>query len=451
LSLQGYNNTVRKVLVFIIVFIWANFITCFTVEADSKIDITTFRFSNGLRVILAPVDNIEAACVMLYQLTGARDDPPDLKGASYLYQTLMLSGTQNLDPLDRIMFIKKYGGASNGIVDYDNSIFCQLVPDSEVNNALWLESERISSLRLEDHNIEVLKDNIYKRYSRLSSSNVHFRAMNWVKSLIFEGTVYQTPIYGNLEQMMSFSNQKIKEIYGNFSDLSDIIMVVTGKFVVPEVREVISKRFGGLPAQRKNHKRNYVMVEPRKEYVYKSWTDESLEQPFVLYGFRGPSKLSPDYICFDLIRYYLLDKRISKVERLFNERADLDVNLSYEYTDYIEANALVIKISATRRLDLEKSKSIIVNKLKSLTEESISAEDVKLVKTLMEIDFKKNLVDLKMWGRLLAENYHLWGSVDLTGRYLKSLRKITPLDVNRIAKRYFKKENQVILSVYGQK
>lgn len=441
----------RKVLVFITVFIWANFIMSLPMEADSQANITTFRFSNGLRVILAPVDHIEAACVMLYHLTGARDDPPDLKGASYLYQTLMLGGTQNLDPLDRIMFIKKYGGSSNGIVDYDNSIFCQLVPDSEVNNALWLESERISSLRLEDQNIDVLKDNIYKRYSRLNSSNAQFRAMNWIKSQVFEGTVYQTPIYGDLEQLMGFTNQKIKKIYENFRDLSDIIMVVTGKFSAAEVRETINKRFGGLPGQRKNHKRNYLPGEPRKEYVYKNWTEDTVEQPFVLCGVRGPSKLSPDHICFDLIRYYLLDKRISRLERLLNQRTDLDVNLSYECTDYIEANALVIKISAIRRLDLEKAKYILANELNSLTNGSLSADDVKMVKTLMEIDFKKNIMDLKMWGLLLAENYHLSGSVDVTGAYLKSLRKITPFDVTRTAKKYFRKENQVILNVYGQK
>lgn len=419
--------------------------------ANSNTNITTYRLSNGLRVILSPMDNIEATCVMFYHLTGVRDDPADMKGASYLYQTLMLGGTQNLDPLDRIMFIKKYGGSSEGSIDYDNSIFCQLVPDSEVNNALWLESERISSLRLEDQNINVLKDNIYKRYSRLNASNIHFKAMNWVKSTIFAGTGYQTPIYGNLEQIVGFNNQRIKKIYENFSNLPDIIMVIVGKFNTAEVKGAINKRFAGLSAPRKNQKRNYVQAAPRKEYIYKNWTDDTLEQPFVLYGVRGPSKLNPDRFCFELLRYYLLDKRISRLEHLLDQRADLDVNLSYEYTNYIETNALAIKISAIRRLDLEKAKSIVNKELKILIDELLSDDVLKMVKTLMEIDFKKNLMDLKTRGLMLAENYHLFGNVDFIDNYISSIRKITPLDVLRVAKKYFKKENQVILNVYGQK
>lgn len=441
----------KKVFVIITVLLWANFALFFTMGANSNTNITTYRLSNGLRVILAPTTNIEATCVMFYHLTGARDDPPDLKGASYLYQTLMLGGTQNLDPLDRIMFIKKYGGSSEGNVDYDSSIFCQLVPDPEVNNALWLESERISSLRLEDQNIDVLKDNIYKRYSRLSFSNVHFKAMNWVKFTIFEGTVYQTPIYGNLEQIIGFNNQRIKKIYDNFTDLPDIIMVILGKFDTAEVKETINKRFAGLSGQRKIQKRNYVQAEPRKEYIYRNWTEDTLEQPFVLYGIRGPSKLNLDRFCFELIRYYLLDKRISRLEHLLNQRTDLDVNLSYEYTDYIEANALVMKISAIRRLDLEKAKSVVNKELNALMDESLSTDVLKMVKTLMEIDFKKKLMDLKTRGLMLAENYHLFGNVDFAGNYINEIRKITPLDVLRVAKKYFKKENQVILNVYGQK
>jgi zinc protease len=442
---------VKKRFVIPIILIWTIFALSFTIgAADSYPNIIAYRLSNGLRVILSPMDNMEAACVMLYHLTGSRDDPTDLKGASYLYQTLMLGGTQNLDPLDRVMFVKKYGGSSDCTVDYDHSIFCQLVPDSEINNALWLESERIATLRLEDQSIDVLKDNIFKRYSRLNTANAHFRAMSWVKSTVFEGTIYQTPIYGNLEQIMDFNNEKIKKIYENFIDLPDIIMVIVGKFNVMEVREAINKRFAGLPAQRKNLKRNYVKVEPRKEYIYKNWTEETIEQPFVLYGFRGPAKLNADNICFDLIRYYLLDKRISILERQFNQRTDLDVNLSYEYTDYIEANALVIKISAVRRLDLEKAKAIVVKELNKLIDESLSDDNIKIIKTLMEIDFKKNLVDPKIRGFKLAENYHLFNSTDFAETYLKALRKITTFDISRAAKKYLKKENQVILNVYGQ-
>ena len=135
--------------------------------ADTPIEVNTFQLSNGLKVILAPMDNVEATCVMFYHLTGVRDDPIDIKGASYLYQVLVLSGTQNLEPQDRTFFVKRRGGAVDNSVDYDNSVFCQIVPASEINNALWLESERIGSLKLEDRYIDGAKEYNYRIFSRL--------------------------------------------------------------------------------------------------------------------------------------------------------------------------------------------------------------------------------------------------------------------------------------------
>jgi predicted Zn-dependent peptidase len=414
--------------------------------------LNAFRLSNGLQIILAPLDNVEATCVMLYQLTGVRDDPIEIKGASYLYQTLMLAGTQYLDPLDRIVFIKKYGGTGNCSVNYDRSVFWQVVPDTEVNNALWIESERISSLRLENHNIDNLKDKIYKRFYRLTNSNIHFRAESWVKSKVFEGTPYQTPLYGSLEEIKGFSNQKIKKIYDNFRNPNDIIMVISGKFNIPEVRETINKRFAGLSFnKKKTGKKSYNAINPREEYVYKNWLIDNFPRPFAIYGIRAPSKLSYDHLYFDFIRCYLVDKRISKFEREVNQRDDLDVTINYEYTDYVEANALIIKISAVRRIDLEKAKYVLRKELNTLSTKTLSSSDVKMVKTLMEIDFKKNMRDLKKRSLLLAENFHLSGSLNFAEKHLERIRNVTAYDIMRIGKKYLKKENLVVLNVYKKK
>lgn len=414
---------------------------------------TTFELSNGLKVILAPIENVESACVMMYHLNGTRQDPPSLRGISYLYEILMMmGGTQNLDPFDRVMFTRRYGGDSDGRVNYDNTIFCQVIPDTEINHALWMESERLSSLKLEDQSIDSLKNFIYRRFSRVNQNNISYYASSWVKQKVFEGTIYQAPIYGDLQKLKSIPNNKIKETYSRFQDLSNIILVISGKFNSWEVKDTINKRFGSLPGNSRpsRKKKDILPVKPRTEYLYENRVVEGLTQPFVIYGIRGPAMSDIEYLYFDFIRYYLLDERVSKLEEEIHQKNNLDVAIDYEFTDHHGVNGLLIKLNAKSRIDLEKAKLIVNRQLQLFASPNkfISSGEVKLIRTLMELDFRKNMRDLRKRCKLMAEYYALSGSLDFS-QYLQRLNKLTGWSTTRMTK-WFKKENLVILNVYGK-
>ncbi len=422
---------------------------CVFLRAESNV--RAFRLPNGLRVILAPVDHIDAACVLLYHLTGVRDDPPAVKGGSYLYQNLMLRGTRNLDRFERLVFIKRSGGFSNRLVSYDNSIFYQIVPATEVNNALWLESERIGSLDLAVRNINAEKNYVYTRNYRLNNSNINFQAMTWVKSRIFAGTIYETPLYGSLEEIRGFDPRKIRKLYNNFRNLSNIIMVVAGKFDPAEIRRTVNKHFAGLNTPLRPAKKNFVPVGPRTQYEYKNMVLENLEQPFVLYAIRAPSKLSHDHLFFDFLRFYLADERISKLEVLLNQDNRLDADISYYLTDYYECNALVIKIACKNRVNLERAKYFfnkLLNAIKKGKPGIVSGNDVKTTKSLMAIDFLKRMASLYQRSQFLAETYHFSGNLNAEKRYITRIRNIKVYDIYRIGRKYLDKNNRVNLNVY---
>ena len=92
---------------------------------------------------------------------------------------------RTLESYDHVLFINKMGGTVSGRVNYDNSFFYEVLPASEINVALWLESERLKSLRLEDTNIDYHKNLIFNRINRLWESNQNFKAQTWVECQSF--------------------------------------------------------------------------------------------------------------------------------------------------------------------------------------------------------------------------------------------------------------------------
>ena len=75
---------------------------------------------------------------------------------------------------------------------------------------------------------------------------------------------------------------------------------------------------------------------------------------------------------------------------------------------------------------------------------------LKTMKSLMEIDFLKNLTLPEKMSLVLAENYHMSGNLDYGNMFLKRVRKISSFDIVRISKKYLRKENMVILNVFSK-
>ena len=241
--------------------------------------------------------------------------------------------------------------------------------------------------------------NVYIRNYRLLNSNVNFRAMDWIKRTLFEATPYEIPIYGKLEEIRNFDNQSILKLYNNFRNLSRIIMVIAGKFDLEELKKSINKHFATLPSQPARPRSRHIPpnTNVKHKYTYENWLIDNLSEPFILYGIRGPAKGSLDYIYFDLIRYYLVDERISELNEILNRNYGLDVTITHKHTDYFDFNALITKISAKQRANLEKARILINRKLEALNKgktHALSSSTFKACKSLMEIDFMKNMTVL---------------------------------------------------------
>jgi len=427
---------------------WLLLVPLIPLSAQSP-TVSSFDLPNGLKVILAPSGNSQAAAVCVYHMHGARSDPADGRGIAYLYQYLMFDGNENLEPYDHVLFIGKMGGVVSGRVSYDNSVFYELLPAQEINVALWLESERLKSLRLRDANIDFHKNQIFNRISRLWEANLGFKAQTWVSSKVFEGLPYEFPLYGDLNRIPSLGNERIRENYPNFQNLANILLIIAGKFDISELRNGINKFFQDIPPGRRSANPVFNAQNQRKSPVLKNWVVPGLKKSMAVFGIKAPAKISYNYMYFDFLRYYLTDARISRLNHILNTVNKLDVEIESSFTDYMEANCLIIQISHPKRINLEKARFVLASEFQALASKPLGNSDVRAVRSLMEIDLLKGMLSPEERCQRIGEYFHMFGELNFFDVQLRRLRRITSYDVQESAKKYLLKENQVVLNVYG--
>lgn len=433
---------------------------CLPMAAASNVVFMSLR--NGPAFILAPVENIDASSVFVYHSTGARDDAPDSWGASYLCRDMMLYGaTQNFEPYDRVNTVKQVGGFNDVVVSYDHVVSSYVIPTIELETILRFESECLNSLQLSDKYIDIQRGLLIKNVTSMNG-NILVKADRMVKSKVFEGTVYERPIYGYPETIKNIHNQGVKDTYARFKDLSKIIMVISGNFDVNELKKLLSKYFGGWVPPNENPRRPPLpqvpqSVPPRNKFYSENMMVDGLRGFEAIYGIRGPSIYDAEYVVFDFLRYYLTDARISELEREMNRVYGLNVTLSCELTDFLECNALTLTVYAKDRKTLENAKWVINRKMDALSRrwpEIVSDKKLKMVKSLMEIDFLKKMSLIEKRSAFLADYFRIFRERQLNTAeddYVRRIRKITAWDVVRVAQKYFVKPNRVLFNVVPSK
>ena len=410
----------------------------------------SFELANGLKVFLVPEPNAEYASLLVYHLTGARDEPAGIQGASFLYQYLIYQKTENLEAGDHFLIMSKTAGAMASRINYDYSSFYKIVPDTEINTVLWLESERLRSLQLDDHILDQQKKLFNSRIVRKRGGSVENRAYNWVHAAILQGTAYEKHLYGDAGNLVNADNSDLLKLYRNFTDPARIILVISGRFAIDELKNLINRYFQSLPAGSRTRPVTFFPAEPRREIIFENWVEADLPYNLVVIGFRFPARISHDQVFTDFLRYYLIDERLSRLDYALNQANNLEARINNDLTDYFEANSFTIQISTRKRIQLEQAKYVLNRELEFIQGTPLKSQDLRTVKTLMELDYLKNLSRPEERSYLIADTFHRYRNLGHLESHLKRIQRITAFDIQRAAKKYLNRDNQVILNVYAE-
>lgn len=411
----------------------------------------SFELANGLKVFLVPDPGAEYTSLLVYHLSGARDEPADLSGAAYLYQYLIFHKTENLEAGDHFFIMSKTSGMMTTRVNFDYSAFFKIVPDAEINTALWLESERLYSLQLDNQFLNRQKTAYNNRISRMEKTSVDYRAYNWVQSTVLQGTAYEAKLQGQPDTLIRADNGRLLNFYDNYRDPARIILVINGRFSIDELKTMINRHFQKLAARPRVRPAPFFPAEPRREVIFQNWIEPNLAEHFTIYGFRFPARISHDEVYTEFLYYYLMDERVGKLKAVLNQANQVDVAVSCDLTDFFEANTFTLQLRTPQRAELEKAKYVLNRELESLQNQALNNQDLRAIKTLMELDYLKKLSRPEERSYLIAETFHRYRDLGQVDGHLKRIQRITSFDIQRAARKYLARENQVILNVYAEK
>ncbi len=103
---------------------------------------------NGLRVILSEDHSTPIVHVSVWYHVGSKNERAGRTGFAHLFEHMMFKGSKNVEPESHTSIIASVGGRSNAYTTEDETVFWQTLPAQYLPLALWMEADRMATLRI---------------------------------------------------------------------------------------------------------------------------------------------------------------------------------------------------------------------------------------------------------------------------------------------------------------
>src|SRR4029450_4588764 len=115
-----------------------------------KLQYQTTTLPNGLRVILSEDHSTPIVHASVWYHVGSKNEKKGRTGFAHLFEHMMFKGSKNVEPEAHTSIVASVGGQSNAYTTEDETVFWQTVPAQYLPLVLWLEADRMATLRIDD-------------------------------------------------------------------------------------------------------------------------------------------------------------------------------------------------------------------------------------------------------------------------------------------------------------
>ncbi|MES2400273.1 MAG: pitrilysin family protein [Pseudomonadota bacterium] len=251
-----------------------------------------FTLANGLTVIVKPDHRAPTAAHMLWVRVGAMDEVDGTSGVAHALEHMMFKGTATVKAGEFSRLVAALGGRENAFTSRDNTGYYQQIPAGKLEDVMKLEADRFSNNQWADdefrREIEVVKE---ERRLRTEDSP---RALMYeaAAAVTFAASPYRRPIVGWMSDLDAMTPTDVREFYRRWYVPANAAVVVSGDVDVAEVRRLVEKYYGGIPARPVPGRK--PRIEPVQTGPKKLDFKAPASQAYVTMAFKVPQLVAAD-------------------------------------------------------------------------------------------------------------------------------------------------------------
>ena len=398
-----------------------------------------YTLPNGLDVILHVDRSIPVAAVNVWYHVGSQNEEPDRTGFAHLFEHIMFRGSKHHDK-EYFGPLQEVGANINGSTTTDRTNYYEDVPTEYLELALWLESDRMGYLLdvLDQAAFDVERD-VVKNERRQSYENRPYglAGQEIRKALFPPNHPYHWQTIGSQEHLDAASVEDVKAFFRRFYSPNNASLAIAGDIDVEETKRLVEKYFGDLaPAPSVARIQRWL---PRLDGEVRLELSDRVQLQRLYLTWVGPPIFDPDEAPLDVALSILGDGRSSRLYRslVYEKQIARDIGAFFQAMEI--AGEMRIDATVVPGGSLDDVEKAIFAEVERIQSAPPSDEEVQRAVNRLEAHFVHQLESIGGFGgRADMLNFFNVFTRDPArlNTYLDSYFKVTPADVQRVARQY---------------
>jgi len=373
----------------------------------------TYVLPNGMLVTLHVDHSLPKTVIDTWFDVGSKDEQAGRTGFAHLFEHLMVMGTGRAPGNAFDVLMEKGGGSNNAETTNDRTQYYSIGPRALLPTLLWLDADRLDSLAdyMTQEKLDLQREVVRNERRQTTENQPYGKSELLLEPALYPpGHPYHHPVIGSHEDLEAATLEDVVRFFRTYYVPANASLVVAGDFDPDQVRGVIQKTFGAIPAQPEPPR---VEVPPvRLEREKRVVATDRVQFPKIWLAWHSPAELAPGDAEMELIADVLAGSPSSRLEKrlVLEDRVAQEVD-AYQWSREL-GSVFVIEAVASPGVDLEKVKSEILDVVAELREKGPTPAELERVRAQTEASFLEHEESLLGRAESMNRYLHYFGAAD---------------------------------------
>jgi len=410
-----------------------------------------FKLPNGLKVLLV---SRHQAPVLTYQVwfdVGSLNEKTDQKlkktGLAHLFEHMMFRGTKKypdgkFDELTSRMGSDK----QNATTYYYRTNYFESVPAYQLEKIMELESDRMANLHLDAELLEKEKGAVVGELRR-ALDNPSRLAWDELMRLVYTEAPYRYTVIGTEEEIKGFTQEEAEYFYRTFYAPNNCVLIIVGDVKEETLMPLVEKFYGSMKPQQVPQLSFSEEPAQTKERKWEGKHPQATSE-ILLVAYRIPAVTDPDIIPLSLISSHLSNGMESRLRKAL---VDTGIAVGANAGISNRPDIFEFSISLAEKHSAEEALKIVDREIALLNQSKVSKADFERALNQELLSVYDSISNNNSLANLFGEYLMISGSYLRGLEIVDGYKKLGVNDLQKTAKKYFKKENRSVVIVRPSK